>query len=140
MNFTVAEIVRAFSGLLTPLAEQSHAIHLRSDIAPNMIADTGVWADFSPPGDENAPASEFIGFLFVVKDAVDADTKEPFVAAIKVHRPSFEAAPKVYSMGLVMNLAKGLGKMETEMHNTASKEAKRLRAEMAKMNTGDILH
>ena len=130
MQFTKEQVATAFSGLMIGLSDKTSPVLDRSDVRPHLIGDTGVWLDPDCPGDEHGSADEYMGFGMVIPQVEDADTKEPFVLAFKVHLPSFSANPRRYAMNLVVGVAKGLDKMNGEMHETARKAQRKLRAQL----------
>lgn len=130
MQFTDAQIIEAMTGLLSPMADKNSPVLLRSDIAPHVAGKTGCWVDPDVEGDKHGSKEDYIGIGFIIIDAVDADTGEPFITAIKVHKPSFNAAPKAYAMGLALNMSKAIGKMQGEMHETARRQARRIKAQV----------
>ena len=137
MQFTDEQIITAMTALISPLADRQHAALDRSDIAPYIVKDTGVWVDPACPGDENGPAEDYIGLAMFMLDAVDADTGDPFLVVVKVHKPSFCAAPKIYAMSLATNLARGVGKMQGAMAETARAQYAKNKEAMVEAN---IIH
>ena len=113
IDFTNDQIIHAVASLLAPVTDKSSHVLARSDIAPNVYKDTGVWVEMDPEGDRDS-----IGFGFVIFDAMDADTKMPFVTAIKVHKPSFKMDTLTYTNGILNVLNKGLSSMQQEMADT----------------------
>lgn len=130
MDFTDKEIITMVTTLLSPIADQGCDALQRSDIRPHIAGETGCWVDPKVPGDDRAPAEDYIGIAFFMKDAEDADTKQPFRVALKVHKPSFKADPKQYCMGMVASMATAIGKMQDAMDDTQQARAKRMKAEL----------
>lgn len=110
VDFTNDQIIHAVASLLSPATDKRSHVLARSDIAPKVYKDTGVWVEMDPEGDRDS-----IGFGFIVYDAMDADTKMPFVTAIKVHKPSFKMNPLKYTNGILKVLNQGLSSMQDEM-------------------------
>lgn len=113
VDFTNDQIIHAVCNLLSNASDKKSHILSRSDVAPTVYKDTGVWYVIDPEGDRDA-----IGFHFVVFDAMDADTKMPFVTGLLVHKPSFKASPIQYTKGILDVVNKGLQAMKDEMHKT----------------------
>jgi len=113
VDFTNDQIIHAVANLIAPATDKRSHVLARADIEPHVYKDTGVWTELDPEGDRDC-----IGFGFVIFDAMDADTKMPFVTAIKVHKPSFKMDPVTYTKGILDVINKGLKAMSDEMHKT----------------------
>ena len=113
VDFSNDQIIHAVCNLVSEISDKNSHILERSDVAPHVYKDTGVWSVLDPEGDRDA-----IGFHFVIFDAMDADTKMPFVTSIKVHKPSFKMNPIAYTKGILDVVNKGLQAMKDEMHKT----------------------
>ena len=130
VEMTDLQIIEAMTGLMSALAWRDHPALDNSDIRPHLVGDTGCWVDPDVQGDENGPADEYIGIAFFIKDAVDDDTRMPFITGMKIHKPSFRANPKTYAMTAAMHMSRGIGKMQGEMHATAQRNSKKIKAQL----------